>query len=75
VAGGLIAALGASLAALFFDHVRIRFLVWLDPWSYSRGYQIVEALFALAAGGFFGTGLEGDLPIGFRRWRPTLSWL
>ncbi len=61
VAGGLIAALGASLAALFFDHVRIRFLVWLDPWSYSRGYQIVEALFALAAGGFSGTGFGRGL--------------
>lgn len=61
VAGGSIAAIGATLAAIFFEHVRIRFLVWLDPWSYSRGYQIVEALFALSAGGFIGTGFGGGM--------------
>jgi len=54
--GGAVAIFGATAAAYFFDHVRVRFLIWLDPWSHARGYQIVQGLFALAAGGFFGTG-------------------
>ena len=50
-----VAAVGAAWA---FDHVRTRFLVWLDPWRLAegRGYQLVESLFALGAGGFVGTG-------------------
>lgn len=61
VAGVVIALIGASLASVFFGHVRTRFLVWLDPWSYGRGYQIVESLFALGAGGIFGTGFGGGM--------------
>lgn len=36
-----------------------RVLVWLDPEKYSEegGYQILQALYALGAGGFFGKGL------------------
>lgn len=42
------------------DNFRIqRVLVWLDPEKYSEegGYQILQALYALGAGGFFGKGL------------------
>lgn len=56
LAGGAAALAGAGLAVSFFDHVRVRFAVWLDPWSHPRGYQVVESLFAMAAGGIFGTG-------------------
>lgn len=47
-----------------FDHVRIRFDMWLNPWSDpdGRGYQIVQALFALGTGGLFGTGLALGKP-------------
>ena len=33
--------------------------IWLDPWKdpSGKGYQIVQSLFALAAGGLFGRGL------------------
>lgn len=60
-----VAVAGAGVAALLFDHVRIRFQVWLDPWSYAdgRGYQIVESLFALGAGGLWGRGLGGGLGV------------
>lgn len=36
-----------------------RILVWLDPKKYSEdgGYQILQALYALGSGGFFGKGL------------------
>ena len=50
----------AGVAGYFlFDHVRIRFQIWLDPWKYidNKGYQITQSLFAIATGGFFGTGI------------------
>ncbi len=58
VIGGGLAAAGGAAAVFLFDHVRIRFKVWLDPWSMADGpgYQIVESMFALAGGGFFGSG-------------------
>jgi cell division protein FtsW (lipid II flippase) len=42
-----------------FGHVRIRVEAWLNPWQDvpGKGYQIVQSLFAIAQGGFFGTGL------------------
>lgn len=52
IAGGLI-------GYIIFDHVKIRVITWLNPWPYidSKGYQITQSLFAIAEGGFFGTGL------------------
>ena len=51
--------LGSILAYFMFGHVRIRVATWLDPWSDINvtGYQITQALFALASGGLFGTGI------------------
>ncbi|MFS8541792.1 MAG: FtsW/RodA/SpoVE family cell cycle protein, partial [Tissierellales bacterium] len=47
-----------------FPHVRGRVQTWLDPWKYidTRGYQITQSLFAIAEGGFFGTGLGLGYP-------------
>lgn len=47
-----------------FPHVRSRVQTWLDPWKYidTRGYQITQSLFAIAEGGFFGTGLGLGYP-------------
>ncbi|NLW23045.1 MAG: FtsW/RodA/SpoVE family cell cycle protein [Tissierellia bacterium] len=44
---------------LVFPHVQIRFEAWIDPWKYidNKGYQITQSLFAIASGGFFGTGI------------------
>lgn len=52
-------ALGGSLGYLLFDHVKIRIQTWINPWAYidNKGYQITQSLFAIAEGGFFGTGL------------------
>jgi len=65
VLGGLFLFLaGAGAAYLLFDHVRVRADIWLNPWarSQSEGYQIVQGLIALAAGGLFGTGLGRGYP-------------
>lgn len=50
---------GAALLYAAFPHVQTRIDIWLDPWKdpSGRGYQIVQSLFALAAGGLFGRGL------------------
>ena len=57
---GLIGAvLAGFLGYRFFGHVRVRAKAWLNPWEDvpGKGYQIVQSLFAMAEGGFFGTGL------------------
>ena len=55
----LLAIIGAVAAYILFAHIKVRFSIWLDPWKDvgGTGYQIVQSLFAVAAGGFFGTGL------------------
>ncbi|NLJ78223.1 MAG: FtsW/RodA/SpoVE family cell cycle protein [Tissierellia bacterium] len=47
-----------------FSHVRVRFETWLNPWIYidNKGYQITQSLFAIATGGFFGTGIGLGYP-------------
>lgn len=55
----------ASVIAYFlFSHVQTRVEAWQDPWSIidGKGYQITQSLFALANGGFTGTGLYQGQP-------------
>jgi cell division protein FtsW (lipid II flippase) len=44
--------------------VKLRVAVWLDPWATAQGtgYQIVQAIYALASGGVFGEGLGRGVP-------------
>lgn len=67
VVGGLLFAVGALFAFTQFDHVQDRVDIWLDPWQDAdgRGYQVVQAAFAMAFGGLAGTGLGlgGDVRI------------
>ena len=55
----LLATTGAIVSYFLFDHVKIRVETWLDPWRFidNKGYQITQSLFAIANGGFFGTGI------------------
>ena len=65
VLAGLLAGALAAVAAYFlFSHVRVRVQVWQDPFAdYSGdGYQICQSLFAIGAGGWFGTGLFQGSP-------------
>lgn len=66
----LLACVGLFVAYHLFSHVRVRFDMWLDPWKdfNNKGYQIIQALFAIAEGGFFGTGIglghPDSIPLG-----------
>ena len=62
--GGLLFAAGAFTAYQSFAHVRTRVKVWLNPWpvALGTGYQVIQALFAFAAGGFAGTNLAQGSP-------------
>ena len=54
-AGVLLGCGAGVLAYKLFKHVRIRVMVWKDPfanWNY--GYQVGQALFAIGTGGWFG---------------------
>jgi cell division protein FtsW (lipid II flippase) len=64
--GLLLFVAGAGILYAVFPHVQNRVDVWLNPWDDARGkgYQVVQSLFALAAGGLFGRGLgEGYLTL------------
>jgi peptidoglycan glycosyltransferase len=54
-------AAGAYTAVQHVAHVRARFDVWLHPWAtygdVGGGYQVAQGAYALAWGGFTGTGL------------------
>lgn len=65
VVGGLtLFGAGAALFYRLFQVVQLRVEVWLDPWATASttGYQIVQALTALAAGGLLGAGLGYGYP-------------
>ena len=62
---GMFAFCIAAVAAYFlFSHVRVRVQIWQDPFQdyAGTGYQICQSLFAIAAGGWFGTGLSKGSP-------------
>jgi cell division protein FtsW (lipid II flippase) len=60
VAGGMALFLaGAAFVYEAIPRVQDRVTIWLDPWPYAQdeAYQLVQSLFAIAFGGFGGTGL------------------
>src|SRR5262249_48795592 len=65
VLGLVLLVLGGALAGQLFDHVHTRILIWRDPFAYrdSLGYQVVQALYALASGGVLGSGLDLGSPL------------
>ena len=62
--GGTLFGAGAWVAWSSFAHVQDRITIWLDPWKTATGsgYQVVQALFAFAAGGLAGTNLAQGSP-------------
>ena len=70
---GLYILLGTGLGSLAaivaykipqFNHVRVRVLAWMDPWSNAagEGYQVAQSLFAIGTGSWFGLGITKGLP-------------
>ena len=60
----LLAGIGCYLGYLALNHIQVRVHTWLNPWAEisGKGYQITQSLFAIASGGFFGTGLGQGKP-------------
>lgn len=62
---GLVLLLAAAVFAYFlFDVVALRIETWWNPWpeASDRAYQIVQSLYALAAGGSLGAGVGQGFP-------------
>lgn len=55
---------GGLLGYQFLTHIRQRVAIWQDPFQDTSGlgYQIVQSLFAMAAGGFAGAGIGQGHP-------------
>lgn len=62
--GGGLFAFGAFFALKVIGHARTRVQDWLNPFAHynTSGYQIIQGLFALAAGGAFGDGPGQGMP-------------
>jgi cell division protein FtsW (lipid II flippase) len=59
VGGAVLFLAGAAFVYRIIPRVEDRVTIWLDPWPYAQdeGYQLIQSLFAIAFGGFGGTGL------------------
>jgi cell division protein FtsW (lipid II flippase)/cell division protein FtsI/penicillin-binding protein 2 len=64
IAGTILFAIGATAAYYAFGHVQVRFQIWLHPFADAagKGYQLVQSLYAFAAGGVLGVGPGLGLP-------------
>lgn len=58
-AGAVLFGAAVVIAYQAFGHVQSRIDVWINPWAdrESKGYQLVQSLYAFGSGGFQGTGL------------------
>ena len=52
-----------TVGYMLFRHVRVRVMVWMNPWQDPNGggYQIAQSLFAIGGGGILGTGLGNGI--------------
>lgn len=64
VGGAILILLAGAAAYNFFDVVRLRVDIWVNPWpeADNRAFQIVQSLLAFAAGGVFGQGVGQGSP-------------
>jgi len=64
ISGGLLIIIAGLVAYQQFDVVQLRIDIWLNPWPEAdgRAFQIVQSLFAFAAGGIFGQGVGQGSP-------------
>jgi cell division protein FtsW (lipid II flippase) len=64
VSGSILIAIAGFVAYQQFDVVQLRIDIWINPWleADGRAFQIVQSLFAFAAGGVFGQGVGQGSP-------------
>ncbi|HEX9440314.1 MAG TPA: FtsW/RodA/SpoVE family cell cycle protein [Roseiflexaceae bacterium] len=64
IAGLSAFAVGSYVLFNVVSIVKTRVNIWLDPWATAQGtgYQIVQAIYALASGGVLGAGLGRGFP-------------
>ena len=57
-------SVGGLASYAMFSHIRRRIMIWWNPWSYvyNESYQVVQSMYAIAMGGFFGRGLGMGYP-------------
>ncbi len=57
--GGAIFLISSFVCYCVFDHVQARVDSLINPWLHfeTKGYQIIQSLFAIASGGFWGVRL------------------
>ena len=55
--------LTGTVGYMLFRHVRVRVMVWMNPWQdpTGGGYQIAQSLFAIGGGKILGTGLGNGI--------------
>ena len=55
--------LTGTVGYMLFRHVRVRVMVWMNPWQdpTGGGYQISQSLFAIGGGKILGTGLGNGI--------------
>ncbi|MDP4145055.1 MAG: FtsW/RodA/SpoVE family cell cycle protein [Bacillota bacterium] len=51
--------IGGYISYKLFGHVRLRFMIWANPWPYqnNESFQVVQGMYSIASGGLFGSGL------------------
>lgn len=56
--------IGALISYKLFGHVRLRVMIWQNPWPYraNQSYQVVQSMYSIAWGGLSGTGLGLGFP-------------
>jgi cell division protein FtsW len=63
VLSGLVGLVAVAGMMVLEPYRRERFLTFLDPWAAAdgSGYQVVQSMVAIKAGGFFGSGAGSDM--------------
>lgn len=58
------AGIAGTVGALVLPHIQTRIAIWKNPWSDAtvKGWQIIQSLLAIHAGGFLGVGLGRGSP-------------
>ena len=56
--------MAATFGAKFMSHIKVRIETWIDPFAdiTGKGYQLVQSMFAIGAGGFAGAGIGNGSP-------------